>query len=143
MAPLFFRSIGIALPIVNTLYFSVQELHYCRSFALLRGKKQLAMNLWLLLNFCFHIHCIQAYEYVMLLFYIWWSLWLCFFLLTGFHGIHVIMVLFLFYSIYSFNKDHLSEETIWVLRHHLVLALCRFRLASLVYYVYAYGSNIL
>lgn len=45
-------------------------------------------------------------------------------MLTGFHGIHVLMVLYLFCSIYTINKDHLLPQVIWALKLGLVLAFC-------------------
>jgi len=64
-------------------------------------------------------------------------------MLTGFHGIHVIMEQFSFRSICSVNKDHLLKEVIWVLKPRLVLAFCGCGLAFVIPYVYAYGGNIL
>ena len=64
-------------------------------------------------------------------------------MLTGFHGIHVIMELYLFCSIYSFNKDHLFAEVTWALKPGLVLAFCGCCLVAAFCYVYAYGSNVL
>jgi len=77
----------------------------------------------------------------MLLFNIRWCLWFCFYMLTGFHGIHVIMVPYLFDTIYTFNKDHFLPEVIWDLKLGLVLAFCRCCVVASFCNVYAYGSN--
>ena len=62
-------------------------------------------------------------------------------MLTGFHGIHVIMELFLLYPIRSLNKDHFLPKVTSVSRHGVVLAFCGCRLVATFLNVYAYGSN--
>jgi heme/copper-type cytochrome/quinol oxidase subunit 3 len=64
-------------------------------------------------------------------------------MLTGFHGIHVIMELYLFCSIYTNNKDHLQTRVIWALKRLVVLAFCRWSLAVVILNVYLYGGNFL
>ena len=61
-------------------------------------------------------------------------------MLTGFHGLHVIMELSLYSTICTIDKDHFRPEVTLVSRPGLVLALCRCSLVALVRNVYVYGS---
>jgi len=54
-------------------------------------------------------------------------------MLTGFHGLHVIMVPYLYCTIFPVNKDHFLPQVILVLKRRMVLALRRCGLAFIIH----------
>jgi cytochrome c oxidase subunit 3 len=140
--------IGIALPVVNTIILlSSGATITVAHLALLRGNKQVAIeSLVATIAFALVFTAIQAYEYRHAPFSISDGVYgSVFFLLTGFHGIHVIIgTIFIFVQFIRLIKDHLKpdshlgfEASAWYWHFVDVVWLLLFVI------VYAYGSNLL
>jgi len=140
--------IGLTLPIVNTVILltsgaTITVAH----LAILRGKKQVAIEaLIVTLVLALIFTAIQAYEYRHAPFSfsdgIYGSV---FYMLTGFHGIHVIIgTIFIFVQFIRLTKDHMLknshlgfEASAWYWHFVDVVWLLLFLI------VYAYGGNVL
>jgi len=140
--------IGLTLPIVNTIILltsgaTITVAH----LAILRGKKQVAIEaLIVTIVLALVFTAIQGYEYLHAPFSfsdgIYGSV---FYMLTGFHGIHVIIgTIFIFVQFIRLTKDHLLrnshlgfEASAWYWHFVDIVWLLLFLI------VYAYGGNIL